>query len=142
MLIEQQTGIPENAAQRYTVLSSFLSQIEEYLQNLGNKIMTSKKQHDVEEAAAAAASSQGLSEEEINGAAACSQEEWLAIEVMNFMFLPIGLQWMLSLYNNKLNGILADEMGLGKGLGSSPVHTNWRGSSSRSGLLSLRSNGR
>jgi len=25
-----------------------------------------------------------------------------------------GLQWMLSLYNNKLNGILADEMGLGK----------------------------
>jgi SNF2 family DNA or RNA helicase len=23
-----------------------------------------------------------------------------------------GLQWMVSLYNNKLNGILADEMGL------------------------------
>ncbi|CAI0424888.1 unnamed protein product [Linum tenue] len=26
----------------------------------------------------------------------------------------VGLQWMLSWYNNKLNGILADEMGLGK----------------------------
>ena len=26
----------------------------------------------------------------------------------------IGLQWMVSLYNNQLNGILADEMGLGK----------------------------
>ncbi|KAK1401856.1 hypothetical protein POM88_001461 [Heracleum sosnowskyi] len=26
----------------------------------------------------------------------------------------VGLQWMLSLYNNKLNGILAHEMGLGK----------------------------
>jgi hypothetical protein len=26
----------------------------------------------------------------------------------------VGLQWMLSLYNNRLNGILADEMGLGK----------------------------
>jgi ATP-dependent helicase STH1/SNF2 len=26
----------------------------------------------------------------------------------------VGLQWMISLYNNKLNGILADEMGLGK----------------------------
>nr|XP_029149867.1 chromatin-remodeling complex ATPase chain isw-1 isoform X1 [Arachis hypogaea]XP_029149868.1 chromatin-remodeling complex ATPase chain isw-1 isoform X1 [Arachis hypogaea]XP_029149869.1 chromatin-remodeling complex ATPase chain isw-1 isoform X1 [Arachis hypogaea]XP_029149870.1 chromatin-remodeling complex ATPase chain isw-1 isoform X1 [Arachis hypogaea] len=26
----------------------------------------------------------------------------------------VGLQWMLSLYNNKLNRILADEMGLGK----------------------------
>ena len=25
-----------------------------------------------------------------------------------------GLQWMLSLCNNNLNGILADEMGLGK----------------------------
>ena len=26
----------------------------------------------------------------------------------------VGVQWMVSLYNNKLNGILADEMGLGK----------------------------
>ena len=26
----------------------------------------------------------------------------------------VGLSWMVSLYNNKLNGILADEMGLGK----------------------------
>jgi hypothetical protein len=26
----------------------------------------------------------------------------------------IGLRWMVSLYNNRLNGILADEMGLGK----------------------------
>ena len=25
-----------------------------------------------------------------------------------------GLEWMMSLYNNDLNGILADEMGLGK----------------------------
>lgn len=25
-----------------------------------------------------------------------------------------GLEWMVSLYNNNLNGILADEMGLGK----------------------------
>jgi ATP-dependent helicase STH1/SNF2 len=25
-----------------------------------------------------------------------------------------GLSWMISLYNNNLNGILADEMGLGK----------------------------
>ena len=26
----------------------------------------------------------------------------------------VGLNWMVSLYNNNLNGILADEMGLGK----------------------------
>ena len=25
-----------------------------------------------------------------------------------------GLEWLVSLYNNHLNGILADEMGLGK----------------------------
>lgn len=31
-----------------------------------------------------------------------------------WLILQVGLQWMLSLYNNKLNGILADEMGLGK----------------------------
>lgn len=34
-------------------------------------------------------------------------------EPLYFMW-QVGLQWMLSLYNNKLNGILADEMGLGK----------------------------
>ena len=26
-----------------------------------------------------------------------------------------GLQWLVSLYNNRLNGILADEMGLVRG---------------------------
>jgi ATP-dependent helicase STH1/SNF2 len=26
----------------------------------------------------------------------------------------VSLNWMISLYNNNLNGILADEMGLGK----------------------------
>ena len=26
----------------------------------------------------------------------------------------LGLEWLVSLYNNNLNGILADEMGLGK----------------------------
>jgi SNF2 family DNA or RNA helicase len=25
----------------------------------------------------------------------------------------LGLEWLVSLYNNKLNGVLADEMGLG-----------------------------
>ena len=27
-----------------------------------------------------------------------------------------GLEWLVSLYNNNLNGILADEMGLGKAI--------------------------
>ena len=31
------------------------------------------------------------------------------------LYLQIrGLEWLVSLYNNNLNGILADEMGLGK----------------------------
>ncbi len=33
-------------------------------------------------------------------------------ELKNYQL--VGLQWLVSLYNNKLNGILADEMGLGK----------------------------
>lgn len=30
------------------------------------------------------------------------------------LYQMAGLNWMVSLYNNNLNGILADEMGLGK----------------------------
>ncbi|XP_010255301.1 PREDICTED: ATP-dependent helicase BRM [Nelumbo nucifera] len=154
MLLEQQTSIPGDAAQRYAVLSSFLTQTEEYLHKLGGKITAAKNQQEVEEAAtaaAAAARSQGLSEEEVKAAAACAREEVMIRNRFSEMNAPkdsssvnkyynlahavnekvtrqpsmlragtlrdyqlVGLQWMLSLYNNKLNGILADEMGLGK----------------------------
>ena len=40
----------------------------------------------------------------------------------HFLHFQVGLQWMLSLYNNKLNGILADEMGLGKTVQVAPCH--------------------
>ncbi|KAM1019379.1 hypothetical protein ACFX13_041467 [Malus domestica] len=154
MLLEQQTSIPGDAAERYAVLSSFLSQTEEYLHKLGSKITAAKNQQEVEEAAnaaAAAARLQGLSEEEVRTAAACAGEEVMIRNRFIEMNAPrdsssvnkyyslahavnervirqpsmlrtgnlrdyqlVGLQWMLSLYNNKLNGILADEMGLGK----------------------------
>lgn len=154
MLLEQQTNIPGEAAERYAVLSSFLSQTEEYLQRLGSKITSTKNQQEVDEAAnaaAAAARTQGLSEEEARAAAACAREEVVIRTRFSEMNAPkesssvnkyynlahainervirqpsmlragtlrdyqlVGLQWMLSLYNNKLNGILADEMGLGK----------------------------
>lgn len=55
MLLEQQTNVPGDAAERYAVLSSFLSQTEEYLNKLGGKITAAKKQQEVEEAANAAA---------------------------------------------------------------------------------------
>ncbi|XP_022733076.1 ATP-dependent helicase BRM-like isoform X2 [Durio zibethinus] len=154
MLIEQQTNIPGDAAERYEVLSSFLTQTEEYLQKLGSKITAAKNQQEVEEAANAAAVAarlQGLSEEEVRVAATCAGEEVMIRNRFMEMNAPrdgssvskyynlahavnervirqpsmlragtlrdyqlVGLQWMLSLYNNKLNGILADEMGLGK----------------------------
>ncbi|XP_062090362.1 ATP-dependent helicase BRM isoform X2 [Humulus lupulus] len=154
MLLEQQTSIEGDAAERYAVLSSFLTQTEDYLHKLGSKITAAKNQQEVEEAAnaaAAAARHQGLSEEEVRAAAACAGEEVLIRNRFMEMNAPkdsssvskyyslahavnervirqpsmlrkgtlrdyqlVGLQWMLSLYNNKLNGILADEMGLGK----------------------------
>ncbi|KAI3741320.1 hypothetical protein L1987_58992 [Smallanthus sonchifolius] len=154
ILLEQQTSMPGEAAERYEVLSSFLSQTEEYLHKLGSKITAAKNQQEVEEAAnaaAAAARAQGLSEEEVRGAASCAREEVSIRNRFSDMNAPqdsssvskyytlahavnervirqpsmlrcgtlrdyqlVGLQWMLSLYNNKLNGILADEMGLGK----------------------------
>ncbi|CAL5192699.1 unnamed protein product [Lathyrus oleraceus] len=155
MLLEQQTSLPGDAAERYTVLSTFLTQTEEYLQKLGSKITSAKNHQEVEEAAKAAAAAarlQGLSEEEVRAAAACAGEEVMIRNRFTEMNAPndgsssvskyynlahavnekvlrqpsmlragtlreyqlVGLQWMLSLYNNKLNGILADEMGLGK----------------------------
>ncbi|KAJ0110887.1 hypothetical protein Patl1_00471 [Pistacia atlantica] len=189
MLLEQQTSIPGEAAERYAVLSSFLTQTEEYLYKLGSKITAAKNQQEVEEAANAAAAAArlqacfnhisfslclfhtllvGLSEEEVRAAAACAGEEvmirnrfmemnaprdsssvnnsFLILSFLMFILMVfpryyslahavservarqpsmlragtlrdyqlVGLQWMLSLYNNKLNGILADEMGLGK----------------------------
>ncbi|KAE8697592.1 hypothetical protein F3Y22_tig00110621pilonHSYRG00539 [Hibiscus syriacus] len=154
MLIEQQTSMTGDAAERYEVLSSFLTQTEEYLHKLGSKITTAKNQQEVEDAANAAAVAarlQGLSEEEVRVAAACAGDEVMIRNRFMEMNAPkdgssvskyynlahavnervirqpsmlragtlrdyqlVGLQWMLSLYNNKLNGILADEMGLGK----------------------------
>ncbi|KAF3514814.1 hypothetical protein F2Q69_00002322 [Brassica cretica] len=78
MLLEQQTNIPGDAAERYAVLSSFLTQTEDYLHKLGGKITATKNQQEVEEAANAAAVAarlQGLSEEEVRAAAACAREE-------------------------------------------------------------------
>jgi SWI/SNF-related matrix-associated actin-dependent regulator of chromatin subfamily A protein 2/4 len=55
ILLEQQTSVPGDAAQRYNVLSSFLTQTEEYLYKLGGKITATKSQQQIEEAANAAA---------------------------------------------------------------------------------------
>ncbi|KAJ7560784.1 hypothetical protein O6H91_04G145700 [Diphasiastrum complanatum] len=153
MLRQQQTEMPGDAGARFEVLSSFLTQTEEYLHKLGGKISAVKTQQEKDEAvvaAAAAARAQGLSEEEIEEAA-MEAEEALSSKIWSYEdqlsttapvnkyyslahaideqilkqpsmlragilrdYQLVGLQWMLSLYNNRLNGILADEMGLGK----------------------------
>ena len=39
---------------------------------------------------------------------------FLVIAIFVIRYQMNGLRWLVSLYNNHLNGILADEMGLGK----------------------------
>ncbi|GAB4861720.1 hypothetical protein Ancab_036973 [Ancistrocladus abbreviatus] len=100
MLLDQQTSILGDGAERYAVLSSFLTQTEEYLHKLGGKITAAKNQQYYHLAHAVNES-------------VLRQPSMLRAGTLHDYQL-VGLQWMLSLYNNKLNGILADEMGLGK----------------------------
>ncbi|KAK4786967.1 hypothetical protein SAY86_010800 [Trapa natans] len=102
MLLEQQTSIPGEAAERYAVLSTFLTQTEEYLQKLGNKISAAKTQQEVEEAAnaaAAAARLQGLSEEEVRTAAACAGEEVMIRHQFVEMNAPKDGSYVSKYYN-------------------------------------------
>lgn len=57
MLLQQQTQMPGDAGERFEVLSSFLSQTEEYLHKLGGKISAVKNQQEMEEAKIVAAAS-------------------------------------------------------------------------------------
>eukprot|EP00850_Spirogloea_muscicola_P014198 SM000100S09425 [mRNA] locus=s100:293798:302108:+ [translate_table: standard] len=154
MLLQQQTAMPSGARERFEVLSSFLTQTEDYLKKLGSKISAVKVQQEAEEcalSAASAARAQGMSDEEVaesarqaavdfarthssgdaqpdKGAKGHNKYYSMAHSINEQIlrqpsmlqagtlrdYQLVGLQWMLSLYNNRLNGILADEMGLGK----------------------------
>lgn len=57
MLKQQQGQLPGDAGERFEVLSSFLTQTEEYLHKLGGKISAVKNHQEREEAAIAAAAS-------------------------------------------------------------------------------------
>eukprot|EP00850_Spirogloea_muscicola_P014341 SM000102S09199 [mRNA] locus=s102:241471:249704:+ [translate_table: standard] len=154
MLLQQQTAMPSGARERFEVLSSFLTQTEDYLKKLGSKISAVKVQQEAEEcalSAASAARAQGMSDEEVAESARQAAVDFARTHSsgdaqpakgtkghnkyysmahsINEQILRqpsmlqagtlrdyqlVGLQWMLSLYNNRLNGILADEMGLGK----------------------------
>eukprot|EP00898_Chlorokybus_atmophyticus_P002760 jgi/Chlat1/3485/Chrsp23S03787 len=117
------------------VLSDFLSETEKYLQKLGGKVAAVKAQQELAQEAAHAAReameeqlelANNRSKGQTQGAAnqyytlahsiterVTRQPSMLRAGILREYQL-VGLQWMVSLYNNHLNGILADEMGLGK----------------------------
>ena len=49
-----------------------------------------------------------------------------------------GVQWLISLHKNGLNGILADEMGLGKTVRSHPGHSLGYNALSLSTYIAIR----
>ncbi|KAE8699765.1 ATP-dependent helicase BRM [Hibiscus syriacus] len=109
MLIEQQTNMTGDAAERCEVLSSFLTRTEEYLHKLGSKITATKNQQELQEAANAAAVSarlQGLSEEEVRVAAARAGEEVMIRNRFTEMNAPKdGLS--VSKYYNLAHAVMA-----------------------------------
>lgn len=102
-----------------------LEQTDAFLNDLTGKVLEQKQEHRTAEEIAASAAA------EAEKAAEGSQKKEF-YQLAHSIFEPIdkqpdilvggqlkdyqikGLQWMVSLYNNNLNGILADEMGLGK----------------------------
>ncbi|KAJ3183529.1 hypothetical protein HDU87_006854 [Geranomyces variabilis] len=109
-----------------TRITHLLNQTTAYLHSL-TKAMSNQKASvmdqdlpiDPSPADAAAAEGEEAGEPDYYGSAHKIQEE--VTEQSSLLvggklkdYQVKGLQWMVSLYNNRLNGILADEMGLGK----------------------------
>lgn len=112
-------------------ISHLLARTDAYLDSLADQIQVQKK--DIEDgglprsqqrAASAAVNGQGADGEaepklDYNGAThqikekVTEQAKMLSGGTLK-SYQVSGLEWMVSLHNNKLNGILADEMGLGK----------------------------
>lgn len=83
-------------------LSQLLDQTADYMRQIGAKV------DEGNESGVGASIFEGKVQEEIT-----EQPEMLQFgKLKNYQIQ--GLQWLVSLYNNGLNGILADEMGLGK----------------------------
>ena len=101
------------------LVPELLDQTDEYLSKIGAIVKQEKSKggDDTSSAKPADAGETGLSYYQI--AHSISEEISQQPRMLNPRFQLKdyqlkGLQWLVSLFNNKLNGILADEMGLGK----------------------------
>jgi len=105
-----------------TRIAHLLQQTDHYLAELGTKVVEQKK--DADNPAPVAAPTAEVEEDEHAGKDFYQIAHSLSEKVTKQSSLLVGgklkdyqvkgLEWMISLYNNNLNGILADEMGLGK----------------------------
>ncbi|KAJ3094960.1 hypothetical protein HDU97_007415 [Phlyctochytrium planicorne] len=101
-----------------TRITQILSQTTGYLANLSAAVVT-QQESVVGEAPIVAAEEEDASKLDYYSTAHKIKEEikeqsGLLVGGKLKDYQIKGLQWMVSLYNNRLNGILADEMGLGK----------------------------
>ncbi|KAM1066671.1 hypothetical protein ACFX2B_021816 [Malus domestica] len=103
-------------------VKQLLKETEKYLQKLGSKLrdakaLASRFEHDMDDSGTA---SHYMESNEKYYLMAHSIKETVAEQpsILNGgklrEYQMNGLRWLVSLYNNHLNGILADEMGLGK----------------------------
>lgn len=74
--------------------------------------MTAKTEATEGEAAEAAEAAEGEEGEDMKQYSFAQPELVTGAKLRDYQLA--GVQWMISLYENGLNGILADEMGLGK----------------------------
>jgi ATP-dependent helicase STH1/SNF2 len=106
-------------------LNELISQTDEVLRSIGAQLITergkSKANEDEEEALANVSAEQRI----LDSSGSYYKVAHRLTEIIDKQpsllkggelkeYQLQGLQWMVSLYNNRLNGILADEMGLGK----------------------------
>lgn len=106
-------------------LTYLLSQTNSYLDSIRQLVRQHKRKHNVEELSYVKEEKEGGDEdggdddEDLNYLDVASKGELPRQPLMLVggdlkEYQLRGLQWMVSLYDNHLNGILADEMGLGK----------------------------
>lgn len=93
-------------------LKFLLEKTDEYIDQISG--LLSKERGDVTHTLSSHASSKGsyYASAHVKSEEICQPSILIGGDLKEYQLA--GLQWMISLYNNKLNGILADEMGLGK----------------------------
>eukprot|EP00736_Rhodelphis_marinus_P003951 Rmarinus@m.13559 len=101
-------------------LQMLLEQTDDFLESIGAKVRSEKEKRSGSNAVVDAESNKQQLQSKTYYSIAHSVEEQITEQPKCLAggqlkeYQLAGLQWLVSLYNNGLNGILADEMGLGK----------------------------